>query len=487
MDYPRFGTGRVLFAAITVMAIWSSIASGQAQAPVGPKIKIAVLGDSISTQPHWPDRLGKLLGEGYEVKAFAANGTGIIRSNIRSIWRRYEMAHACQWQPNVMILMYDHAASRKGEWNEKAFLADYKELIARLQTKVASKPKLYICLPIPAMDECYFGIVADTLNNHVVPAVRKVAEETAVPLIDTHTPIKGKADMIGMDGVFPTERGYATIAVTVYKALTGKDAPPQPEILAAVPVVKTATPAEQAVEGWKDKPAAAKAELTAAIVLDPKGDGPDAKPNTDDDAWGFWFMLADPTHRYNRLDLPTWTMPDDQRKNGIRDPNSPAGHQGKVTGPIASSLPDLIDSEGWIFHTDWDGRYEGIWGNKRANCVLMHPYVEKNGHHAVAVTYTVPASGVYTLSGKVTDLQVVNNYVKCDGITWKIEIAEGGETGVLLGKGQAGDGHGRPDSTEFKIEKVKIGGGKNIRLVIHPNFWWGTDLTRIDSFKIERQ
>ena len=161
-----------LAAAIAAMAAYSANAWADeplAKAPAGQKIKIAILGDSISTQPHWPDRLQKLRGEGYEVQAFAANGTGIIRSNIRSVWRRYELAHATEFQPNIMILMYDHAASRKGEWNEKVFLADYKELITRLQTKVASKPKLYICLPVPAMEECYFGIVAATLNNQVVP------------------------------------------------------------------------------------------------------------------------------------------------------------------------------------------------------------------------------------------------------------------------------------------------------------------------------
>lgn len=59
--------------------------------------------------------------------------------------------------------------------------------------------------------------------------------------------------------------------------------------------------------------------------------------------------------------------------------------------------------------------------------------------------------------------------------------------GKVLGKGgPVGDGHGRPDDDEFRIEKAEFEKGEFIRFVIHPNKWWGQDLTRIDQFRIER-
>lgn len=40
-------------------------------------------------------------------------------------------------------------------------------------------------------------------------------------------------------------------------------------------------------------------------------------------------------------------------------------------------LPSPNDSEGWIYHCDCDGRFEGFWGDKKANQVVAHPFNEK--------------------------------------------------------------------------------------------------------------
>ncbi len=43
-----------------------------------------------------------------------------------------------------------------------------------------------------------------------------------------------------------------------------------------------------------------------------------------------------------------------------------------------------------------------------------------------------------------------------------------------------------PNSQEFSFPKVALKKGQLLRLVIDPNKWWGTDMTRIDDFKIKR-
>lgn len=216
-------------------------------------------------------------------------------------------------------------------------------------------------------------------------------------------------------------------------------------------------------------------ELKPEHVLNVKGDGPDGKGNTADDTWGFWFELAHEPARFERLSLATAAMTEAQRKDGIRK---------KVRGPVASLLPNPADSEGWIFHRDWDGRFEGVWADKKTNAVLAYPYVEKQFHGAVAITYRAHKAGVYDLAGKLTDL-TVNDQAPHDGILWRVELLTGKEKAKVLDKGgPVGDGKG-PESASFQVRQVKLSQGDIVRLVIHPNRWWGTDLTRVDYFRIE--
>ena len=75
-----------------------------------------------------------------------------------------------------------------------------------------------------------------------------------------------------------------------------------------------------------------------------------------------------------------------------------------------------------------------------------------------------------------------------DGVFYILErVKPGAKRGNQVKKGgPVGDGHGRPNSQEFMAEDVEFAEGDLIRLVIHPNCWWGQDLTRVDYLKIER-
>lgn len=214
-------------------------------------------------------------------------------------------------------------------------------------------------------------------------------------------------------------------------------------------------------------------ELKLENVLDRKGDGPDGKGNTADDTWQFWFELVHKRGQFMPLD--TWSA--DLPKAGVPR---------KVRGPIAGMLPNPDDTLGWIFHRDWDGRFEGVWADRKARQIIAYPYVEKTAHCAVAITYRIPADGKYDISGGVTDLQVAPDFPQHDGIDWIIEIAQGGALVRKIGSGgPIGDGKGRPDSGTFRHSGIEAKKGQLVRLVIHPRKWWGSDMTRIDSFKIE--
>lgn len=219
-------------------------------------------------------------------------------------------------------------------------------------------------------------------------------------------------------------------------------------------------------------PLARADELKPEHVSNSKGDGPDGKGNTADDTWQFWFELAHKKGQFEPLSTFSTSVPK-------------AGIARKVTGPVAGLLPNPDHTVGWIFHRDWDGRFEGVWADAKAGCVMLYPYVEKNAHMAVAVTYRVPADGTYDISGGVTDLLVQPQFKQHDGIEWIVETADGGKAGKKIGSGgPVGDGNGRPDSAKFSYPGVALKRGQLVRLVIHPRTWWGSDLTRVDAFRI---
>jgi len=220
--------------------------------------------------------------------------------------------------------------------------------------------------------------------------------------------------------------------------------------------------------------AAPATELTLEDVASLKGDGPDADGNTADDTWRFWFEIAHAPNTFGALDRHSTIVPK-------------AGIPRKVHGPIASELPNPDDTVGWIYHSDWDGKKEGVWADKKAKEILVLPYVEKTSHMGVAITYKIPADGKYDISGGITDMQIAADDPKTDGVAWKLQIANEGKLVRQLGAANPaiGDSRNRPDSGTFKFDGVELKQGQLVRLVIHPNRWMPTDLTRIDSFKIE--
>lgn len=223
-------------------------------------------------------------------------------------------------------------------------------------------------------------------------------------------------------------------------------------------------------------------ELTPAAVADAKGDGGDGKANTADDTWGFWFQVLH-APQYLRLDIATAALSPERRAGGIPR---------KVTGPIASMLPNPDDTDGHIFHSDWDGRYEGVWGDRKAGQVLAHPYTEKTTAGAVAITCKVPADGVYTLTAAVRDLNVVQTgHRAMTGIIAILDVLDAGDGKAIqaparpLATAKVGDKAG-PESATLTARNVKLRAGQLVRLVIDPNKSWAGDLTRIEAFRIEK-
>ena len=118
-----------------------------------------------------------------------------------------------------MVIRLGTNYSKSWNWNAAKFDADYRALIAQYQG-LQSRPVVYICLIPPVYTPNPFGTSFDPdfIQNVVVPAIRNIALETGVELIDNNTPLQNPAYF--SDGVHPTPQGAGIIASTVKAAIT---------------------------------------------------------------------------------------------------------------------------------------------------------------------------------------------------------------------------------------------------------------------------
>ena len=186
------------------------------------QIKVACVGDSITagyglTNPwadSYPSQLATLLGSGYTVGNFGLSGATVLKRSDYTYWNTSQYRASLKFKPNHVVIMLGTNDSKSWNWNAAKFNADYKALIAQYQG-LTSRPTVYICLAPPVYTPNPFGNTFDPafVQNVLVPAIRTVATEAGVALIDNNTPLMNPAYF--SDGVHPTPQGAGIIADTV--------------------------------------------------------------------------------------------------------------------------------------------------------------------------------------------------------------------------------------------------------------------------------
>ncbi|MHC4983138.1 MAG: sialate O-acetylesterase [Planctomycetota bacterium] len=213
---------RRLFISVVLVAVvgFAGIAAAE------EKVRIAVVGDSISKNRNamggkgWPLALGKMLGDGYDVRTFSANGVVCLRVPSRNVWGRAEIKHAAKFRPNIVLIMLGTNMGKPGHWVHKGrYASDYRALIAYFK-QLETKPKICLCLPIPVHYDNY-GISGEIVREGVTPIIKEIAEKDGLPLIDTYAPLADKPECL-TDGVHPGLDGMEVIARAVQAALTKK-------------------------------------------------------------------------------------------------------------------------------------------------------------------------------------------------------------------------------------------------------------------------
>ena len=218
-----------LLLAIFAVSFSSALHAAEPLAPKadGTPLRLACVGDSITQGSGagkgmaYPTQLQALLGEGWEVGNFGVSGRTLLRKGDHPYWNEAAYKKALEFKPDAVIIMLGTNDTKPQNWKHKAeFEGDYRDLVKSF-LDLPSKPRVFICRPVPVPGKGNFGI-NDTALQEQMPVYAKLAEDLKVDVIDMYAALDGKPELLP-DRVHPNAEGAGEMAKAAAKALTGKD------------------------------------------------------------------------------------------------------------------------------------------------------------------------------------------------------------------------------------------------------------------------
>jgi len=200
-------------------------------------IKVACVGNSITfgnglknpVKDAYPGVLQCLLGNRYEVRNFGCSGATMLQNSNNPYWKTKAYQSAKQYNPDIVLIKLgtnDSKFENKAHWKE--FANDLSNMVDTFRL-LPSKPKIFLCIPVPAMGNGNYGITDSVLVKVIIPQIKMVARQAKTGLIDLHEPLE-KKDALFPDNIHPNKEGAVLIALAINKAFTGNKAEyiPQP-------------------------------------------------------------------------------------------------------------------------------------------------------------------------------------------------------------------------------------------------------------------
>ncbi len=193
-------------------------------------IRVACVGDSITygcgvkgwLKNSYPAVLSRLLGEGFCVNnyGFSARTASLEGDHPYEAETLYQQS--LDFLPDIVVLMLGTNDSKPYNWKgAKVYTEDILRIVRAYQNH-PTPPKVFLTTPLPAfsLDErpVMYDIQADVIAAEICPAVRKLAAEEGLELIDTYE-VFSKHPELFWDGVHPNVQGAKVLAETVFKAV----------------------------------------------------------------------------------------------------------------------------------------------------------------------------------------------------------------------------------------------------------------------------
>ena len=210
-----------LLLALTMTVAAARVAAQPAAPAAAGKLRVACIGDSITfgagvkdrAKNSYPAVLQRLLGADYEVRNFGVSGRTLLQHGDFPYGKEKAYKQALEFNPDIVVIKLGTNDSKPQNWKFKSeFAADARALIASFRA-LPGKPRVLICLPVPAFKVTY-GIDGAIIEKQQLPILRQLAFETGCELIDLHTAHLGKGAWYP-DNIHPNAEGAASMARVV--------------------------------------------------------------------------------------------------------------------------------------------------------------------------------------------------------------------------------------------------------------------------------
>jgi len=222
-------------AALSLVALGVFAAPAAAQQPRMPT-HVACVGDSItagngssSSTKTYPADLQGLLGSSVRVSNFGHSGATMLSVGDLPYQNQSEYTAATTFVSgaganavvDVIIMLgtndtksYNWMASGGGTRMQQ-FITDCAAMVDHF-ANLSTHPVVYLALP-PKIYTNTYGITDSVMSGEVIPALKQVATQKGLPIIDVYTPT-AHPEYFG-DGVHPTDAGYVVLAQIMHDGL----------------------------------------------------------------------------------------------------------------------------------------------------------------------------------------------------------------------------------------------------------------------------
>lgn len=181
-------------------------------------IKVGCVGDSNTygaeatdrSKYAWPVQIRSMLGEKYETQNFGVNGA-LMMDHLNDAWKnKTAYSQNKSYDPDVIVIALGTNDSKDGYWNADKFKTSYINLINEFKSYSAG-PEIYMAIPIKAYSASW-NINDATIRQNVIPVMKEISKELAMPLIDLYSVTNNIADLMASDGIHPKDKGLGIMA-----------------------------------------------------------------------------------------------------------------------------------------------------------------------------------------------------------------------------------------------------------------------------------
>ena len=199
------------------------------QGPKEDAVRVACIGNSITDGfgigmapvKGYPAVLQKKLGDGYQVKNFGVSARTMMNKGDLPYMNELAWRDAQAFNPNIVIVKLGTNDSKTHNWVHGAdeFRQSMQAMIDTLKA-LPSKPKIYLCSPIPAFKDSW-TINDSVIVNGEMPIIKKLAKKNKCQFVDLHTSYT-YGDMMLNDGIHPNAKGAEKMADIIFDAIEKK-------------------------------------------------------------------------------------------------------------------------------------------------------------------------------------------------------------------------------------------------------------------------